>query len=157
MPAVSTDTIAVYEIGGISIPEFIKINHGNWVPFRDLEFSILQKLENARNIILDCGGGIIFDIDTNGKEVVSDRKISLLKKIGKIVRLDANSDFLVSKVKNDLNRPNLSDTEPYSEILKRRTIQYNMVADFAISTEGKDPDTIAKKIIEIYPALLEKN
>ena len=63
MSVVSTDMIAVYELGGVSIHELIKNNNGDWKLFRDLEFSILQKIENSQNIILDCGGGNIFGLD----------------------------------------------------------------------------------------------
>lgn len=68
MPVVSTDMIAVYEIGGMSIPEFIQKNEGDWRPFRNLEFEILTKLKTSQGIILDCGGGILFDLDTKGKK-----------------------------------------------------------------------------------------
>ncbi|WP_407658885.1 shikimate kinase, partial [Leptospira soteropolitanensis] len=38
-PVVSTDSIAVYETGGISIPSFVE--KFGWKQFRELEYSIL--------------------------------------------------------------------------------------------------------------------
>lgn len=156
IPVISTDMIAVYETGGLSIPEFIKMNNGNWRAFRDLEFRILEKIQNSRDILLDCGGGILFDLDEAGNEVPSERKISILKKLGKVIRLDANLHYLASKVKQDGNRPSLSSTEPYIDILKRRTIHYSKIADISVSIDGKDPESVARNIMEFFPDLRKK-
>jgi shikimate kinase len=95
MSVVSTDMIAVYELGGVSIHEFIKNNNGDWKLFRDLEYSILQKLENSQNIILDCGGGIIFDLDESGNEILSSRKVTLLKKIARKIKIAHNASLVL--------------------------------------------------------------
>lgn len=156
IPLVSTDMLAIYETGGISIPEFISQNNGNWKVFRDLEFTILNRLQSAKNLIIDCGGGIVFDLDDSGKEILSERKVSLLKKIGKVIRLDADISFLVRKVEGDSNRPTLSHTESYENILRRRTIDYNKVADISISVDMKNPEEIVRKIIMFFPDLQRK-
>lgn len=150
---VSTDMIAVYEMGGISISEFIKRNQGNWRLFRDLEFSILQKLENAQNIILDCGGGIIFDLDEKGEEILSTRKVSLLRKMARIVRLEGDLNYLAQKVVNDPTRPSLSSKESYLEILSRRSLLYKQAADYTISIDSKDIEEISRKVLTLMPGM----
>ncbi len=153
MSVISTDMIAVYELGGISISEYIKTNNGNWQLFRDLEFSILKKIENCKNIILDCGGGIIFDIDENGNEILSNRKVSILKTIGKIIQLDGDHTYLVNKVTNDPSRPSLSSKEPYSETLRRRSNFYRSIADYSTTIDMRDPDELTKRILSHFPIL----
>lgn len=153
IPVVSTDMIAVYETGGLSIPEFIQKNKGNWRAFRELEFRILEKIQNSTNLLVDCGGGILFDLDESGNEIPSDRKISILKRMGKVIRLDADLQYLASKVKQDSNRPSLSSTESYIDILRRRTVHYTKAADISISIEGKDPESVARNIMEFFPDL----
>lgn len=142
---ISTDMIAIYELGGMSIDEYIK--HNDWRSFRNLEFSILFKIKDCKNIILDCGGGIIFDIDQNGDEIISERKIDLLKKIGKIIWLDDDYDYLIDKVTNDDSRPQLNSKESYRETLERRSQCYRTIADECIMVNRKSTEKTIKKIL----------
>ena len=145
-PLLSTDSIASYELGGISIQEFIK-NH-SWEEFRNLEFTILQKLKNSKNIILDCGGGFIFDIH-EGKECLSQRKVNILKTKFTVFYITRNFEELIEK-KNNLNhRPSLDDKTHYSEILKRRFEHYKAVSDYTFNFEKKNVSLICKKINQI--------
>jgi len=144
-PVISTDAIAVYENGGVSIPSFVEKN--GWRNFRDLEYSILLKLANADGIILDCGGGIIFDLDEHGNEILSQKKLSILRKIGRIILLDRDFDELVEKVVGDKTRPDLSKSKEYSEILLRRLPHYQESAHFKIDTTDLRKEEIAEKIL----------
>lgn len=150
MSVISTDMIACYELGGKTIPQFIKECKGDWRPFRELEFQILQKLVSAQNIILDCGGGILFDINDSGNEILSTRKIDLLRKIGKIISLNQKISYLKEKVKEDSSRPNLSNTETYEQILQRRIPIYNSVADIQLHIDDMEPEDVAKWIYKDY-------
>lgn len=141
---ISTDMVAIYELGGISISEYIK--HNDWQSFRNLEYSILFKIKDCKNIILDCGGGIIFDIDQNGDEIRSEKKIDLLKKIGKIFWLDDDHNYLIDKVLNDSSRPQLNLKESYHETLARRSQCYEMIADERIIVNRKNMEKTIKKI-----------
>jgi len=144
LPAVSTDSIVVYETGGIPIPTFVEKK--GWKEFRDLEYSILLKLSNAEGIILDCGGGIIFDLDQNGNEILSERKLNILRKMGRIILLEKDFDELVSKVEGDQTRPNLSKTKEYADILKRRLPHYMEAAHFKVDTTDLRKEEISEKI-----------
>jgi shikimate kinase len=144
-PVVSTDSIVVYENGGIPIPSYVE-KHG-WAKFRDIEYSILQKLVNADGIILDCGGGMIFDLDTDGNEILSERKLTLLRKIGRIILLERDFKELVAKVDGDKTRPDLSQSKMYSEILERRLPHYAEAAHFKINASSLRKEEISEKIL----------
>lgn len=146
IPVVSTDSIAVYEAGGLPIPEFVE-KHG-WKAFRDLEYSILQKLTNADGIILDCGGGILFDLDTVGNEVVSQRKLELLRSIGRIVYLERGIEELVEKVKGDKTRPDLSKVTSYRQILEKRLPVYQEAAHFKLNLSKLSKEEAAERILD---------
>ncbi len=144
-PVVSTDMIAVYELGGISIADFIK-QGGTWNEFRDLEYKILQRLQNSKSIIVDCGGGILFDLDENGKEMESHRKIQLLKSFTKVIGLSHKTSYLIDKIKNDASRPSLSELESYEAILKRRLPYYEKFSDHYLDISEMEIEKVAKWI-----------
>ena len=145
---VSTDMIAVYEFGGMSISEKIEEWKGDWQKFRELEYSILLKLQTAKNCIVDTGGGILFELE-NGEEVLSQRKLEVLRSMGKIINLTRSIPYLLSKVENDSTRPNLSNTNTYEMILKRRLPIYKSVADHTLNIEGLSKEDAGEKLIQI--------
>lgn len=149
MPIVSTDMIAVYEAGGISISDQIKNENGKWNSFRKLELKILENLSKSKNIILDCGGGILFDVDRDGREFYSEKKVNTLKSFCTVFGLANNIDYLIEKVINDSARPELSAINSYREVLERRLPFYQTASDFYVSVEGLDPKDVAKKISEL--------
>lgn len=148
MPVISTDMIAVYEIGGISIPEFIQKNAGNWESFRDLEFRILEKLQNSNGIILDCGGGILFDLDTKGKEIPSPRKTNLLKSFCTVFGLSRSTEILVEKIQNDPTRPPLSALTSYKSILETRLPYYEAASDYYMQIDDLKVEEICDRILQ---------
>ena len=145
MPVVSTDMISVYETC-LSIPDQIEKANGKWNEFRELEYQILFKLKNSKNIILDCGGGILFDVDINGNEFYSEKKVSLLKSYTKVICLNQSLDYLIEKVINDQDRPELSKINSYREILVRRLPYYKQASDIFLEVEDIDVKEVAKKI-----------
>jgi shikimate kinase len=150
LPVISTDSVAAYELGGRSIANYVTEDcGGNWESFRNLEYQILDRLKNAQGIILDCGGGILFDIDSSGQEILSDRKASLLKEIGIIVFLDAEVDSLVEKVMDDPTRPSLSSEKSYRDILKRRLPIYKQISDIRIYMEDMKKSEAARRILDL--------
>lgn len=148
-PVLSTDSLASYELGGMSIPAFIQQCQGDWAEFRALEKRILKKLQSADGIILDCGGGILFDVDENGKEFASPEKLELLKKIGKVFCLEKPKSELIAKVLGDKTRPELSKTTAYEVILERRLPVYRQSSDFLIQADKLTKEEIAEKILSL--------
>lgn len=150
MSVISTDMVACYELGGKTIPDFIQECKGDWRAFRDLEYQILKKLISANNIIVDCGGGIIFDLDEKGKEILSIRKVEILRKLGKIIALNQKISYLKEKVKEDSSRPILSNNESYEQILQRRIPLYNSIADVQLYIGDMETEEVAKWIYKDY-------
>lgn len=148
-PVLSTDSLAVYELGGMSIPAFIEKSNGIWADFRTLEKRILQKLTKAQNIILDCGGGILFDIDSSGKEAFSVEKMELLRALGKVIYLEKDISDLVEKVQGDKTRPDLSKTIAYRTILENRLPNYRKAAHFSISMDKLSKEEAASQILSL--------
>jgi shikimate kinase len=146
---VITDMIAVYEYGGTSIPQVIEKSMGDWKGFRTTEKAILEKLATSHNIILDCGGGIIFDIDDNGKEIFSKEKSQLIKSMSTVVLLLQDKNYLVEKIANDASRPSLSSVQSYSTVFDIRLPYYKQVADHILRIDGMKPADVATKIIDV--------
>ncbi|PJZ70667.1 shikimate kinase [Leptospira perolatii] len=147
-PVLSTDMIAVYENGGIAIPDFIKKSSGDWRPFRELEFRILERIQNSDGIILDCGGGILFDLDSSGREIPSERKIQLLRKISIVFSLSRPIDFLIEKVQNDPTRPSLSNEISYRNLLESRLPHYRASSDVQLNLGDRKTEDICDEILK---------
>ncbi len=147
-PVVSTDSIIVYEAGGMPIPKYV--DSFGWKKFRELEYAILKKLENSNGIILDCGGGVIFDLDENENEILSQRKLDILRKMGSIVLLERDFKELVEKVAGDSTRPDLAKNKMYEDILKRRLPYYQQSANIKINASNLKKEEIAQQILQKF-------
>ena len=132
----STDLLIQYDNEGKSIPEIIQAHNGDWKKFRDMEYQTVQKVCALDDNIIDCGGGIIVDLDEHGEEIYSARKIDLLKASGTIVWLKGDIARLAAKVKGDAKRPSLSETKSTEEMMQRRLPFYEKAADIVIDIEN---------------------
>lgn len=145
-PLLSTDVLISYDNGGASIAE---IAGRGWHEFRDLEFSVVQKATAVRDAIIDCGGGVIVDLDEEGREVFSDRKVSLLRATGPVVWLDGDLDRLAEKASIPTpNRPPLSDIASTLDLMRARLPFYERAADIRIDIEGKSRKQLAREVCE---------
>lgn len=142
----STDLMIEYENGGKSIAEIIAQSNNDWRAFRDQEYAVVQKVTQLDGAIIDCGGGVIVDLDENGNEVFSDRKVEALRKTGKIVWLKGDIARLAAKTQADKTRPNLDETRSAEEVMRRRLPFYKKAADIVVDIEGKTRSQLAKKI-----------
>ncbi len=134
---ISTDERIEDKVGPIK--EFVK-THG-WQAFRSIEQQIIKEIK-AENAIIDCGGGVI----------ESSENIKILKHLGIIFWLKARVAQLQQRIKNNLNRPALSDGKSYWEevpdILTRREPMYRTAADHIVNTQKKSVETLAAEIIQ---------
>ena len=147
-PVLSSDTLIEYENGGQTIAEIVAAHGGDWRAFRDLEFAVVEKIARMDNVIVDCGGGVIVDLDKNGHEVFSARKIKALKRNGVVVWLRGDIARLVDKVKNKSERPTLDQTRSTQEIMERRQPFYEKAADLVIDIDGKKRQELAQTIFD---------
>jgi len=146
----STDTLIEYENAAKTIAQIIADNKGNWRAFRDMEYAVVKKIAAMDGVIVDCGGGVIVDLDKNGNEVFSKRKVEALKKSGTIVWLKGDIKRLVEKVKNKAERPTLDLTRSTEETMRRRLPFYEKAADIIIDIEGKKRPELAEMIVEFF-------
>ncbi|MET0104534.1 MAG: shikimate kinase [Sedimenticola sp.] len=145
-PVLSTDLLIEYENGGRTIPEIIADSSGDWRSFREMEFEVVRKISRLDNTIIDCGGGIVVDLDENGDEIFSERKIELLRQNGTIVWLKGDIARLAAKVQGDPNRPALDAVRSAEELMHRRLPFYEQAADLIMDLETKKRKKIAKMI-----------
>jgi len=144
----SSDTMIEYENGGKTIAEIIAANGGDWCAFRDMEYEVVRKIAAMDGVIVDCGGGIIVDLDAERNEVFSTRKVEALKKSGTIVWLKGDIKRLVEKVKNKAERPTLDETRSAEELMHLRMPFYEKAADVIIEIDGKKRPELAEAIVK---------
>jgi len=112
--------------------------------FRTLEKKVLKTIvENIKEkrIILACGGGTPLDPENQ----------VLLRRLGKIIFLDAKEDILLPRIlKHGIPAffPYPDDPKKsLSELLEKRRPVYKTIADQIISFTSESPGELAKKII----------
>jgi len=139
------DDLIVYEAGK-SIPDVVA--ERGWGYFRDLEYEVCVKAGRAFDgwTLIDAGGGVVTDLDENGEEIYSERKVAALKQNGGlIVFLDREVDYLCARIEGDANRPDLSASKSFREIMARRLPWYRRAADLVIDGGGSEENPAVKK------------
>jgi len=141
MSVFGTDACVV-EKAGISIPEIVK-KYG-WEKFRDMESEVAGEAASQDNCIIDTGGGI----------VLLPQNIQRLKQNGIIIWLQAEVKKMAERIKDDRNRPPLTEQssliEEIEAVMKERTPKYQSSADYTIDTSNISVDEAAERVIEIY-------
>ena len=142
----SLDALIRYESKAASIPEIVE--ERGWAGFRDLEFEVVEKVSAFQSgALIDCGGGVVVDLDEEGKEVFSDRKVSALKRHSLVVYLERDPEYLLSRIQDDANRPDLSASESFLEIMERRSPWYEQTADLILDCNDQDKGVLAEEIL----------
>ena len=109
--------------------------------FRELEKNVISELSEEENLIIALGGGA-FEDETNREN---------LSKNGVVFYLKSSVDRLLSRIKDDKNRPLLQCDNPrgkLEELLEKREPNY-LKADYIIDTDTLELKEIAEKIISI--------
>lgn len=148
-PVLSTDVLIQYDNKGRSIPAIVEENAGDWRAFRELEYEVIRKVAKMDGHIIDCGGGVIVDLDKEGNEIYSKRKMNLLKAGGKVIWLRGDIHRLAAKVKDDQERPSLDAVRSAEELMQRRLPFYQKAADIVIDIEGKKRKALAREIFDL--------
>ena len=142
----SLDDLIRYEAEGRSIPEIVEAE--GWAGFREREYSVVHKLSAFdRGALIDCGGGVVVDIDDSGEEIYSERKVELLRENGLVVYLRRDSRYLYERISGDPNRPLLSGKKSFREIMKLRHPWYREAADFEVDCADLTKDEISNLIL----------
>lgn len=150
---VSTDALIQYDNDGITIAELAN-GPGGWHTFRDREFEVVRKAVRMRDAIIDCGGGVVVDLDADGREIFSERKVSLLRSTGVVVWLDGDVERLALKTAvPTTDRPVLSEVESTIDLMTQRLPFYEKAANVRIDIEDKTRKEIAREICQAIPEL----
>jgi len=147
----SLDDLIVYEAQGSSIPKIVEDR--GWPGFRDLEHEVVCKAASLPEwALIDAGGGVLVDLDLDGNEVYSERKASALRRSGLLVYIKRDVEYLIGRVEGDANRPDLSATNSFRDIMQRREPLYMQAADLVIDvSESKQKKSeIAQEILSWY-------
>jgi len=110
--------------------------------FRDLETEYLKRLTKQTNNVISTGGGI----------VLKEENRALLKKIGTVVFLHADSAQIIENLKDDSKRPLLKGDNPEEKIIQlldERESTYLNSANIIIQTTGKSIEHVVEEIISL--------
>jgi len=144
-PVMSTDLLVEYGLG-MTIPELIAQHDGDWRVFRDAEFGVVKQLGALDGLIIDCGGGVIVDVDDAGTEIYSSRKIDLLRSRGPVVWLQGDIARLAAKTATDPTRPSLHAQKSAEQVMRSRLPFYEEAADFALFVDRGRRQEVARDI-----------
>ena len=134
------------EAGGVNSVTQI-VNQGGWRAWRDLEYDVLERaLQGPPPALVDCGGGIVVDLDAEDREVLSERKVALLRNHCRVVYLRCDPDLLWSRIAGDPGRPALSADESFQALMARREPWYQAAADRVIEADAASPEELAQQI-----------
>lgn len=145
----SLDALIRYEAAGAKIPDIVA--REGWAGFRARELAVVEKVAAiAGGALVDCGGGVVVELDRDGRERYSARKIDALKRHGRIVYLHRSLDYLEQRAEDDGNRPALSGAESFRQIMKRREPWYRRAADHVIECGERSKSAIARDILDWF-------
>jgi shikimate kinase len=109
--------------------------------FRDEEHRCLLELQEAQQLVLATGGGI----------VMQSRNHPLLQQLGPIVWLTATEEVIWERVSRNSSRPLLHSNDPRATVrnlIKQRYPLYDLLADITVETTGLTHHQVADCIIE---------
>ena len=152
----SLDDIIV-ESAGMSIPRMVE-NFG-WAHFREVEFEVCKRVAQLCDrgwCLIDAGGGVVVDLDEQGDETYSQRKVDTLKRngLGKIVYLRRDVEYLVTRTSGDRNRPSLSQVRSFEQVMCARSPWYERAADYVVDATGGSIEKEVKNKQEIKREVL---
>lgn len=117
--------------------------HG-WDSFREEECILVEELAEMDNIIIDTGGGVVERVEN----------LKMLKRNGFIVWLHAEPEYITRYIKNDPNRPPLTQkketSEEVEEVLARRIPLYEQAADYIVRTDQHTLEESGALIYDIW-------
>ena len=137
METIDMDQV-ITEEEGMSIPHIFE-QYGE-AYFRNLETSLLKRLQMKKHVVISCGGGTVLRAE-NVKE---------MKKNGRVVLLTAAPATIYERVKNSDERPILhgnKNIEYISLLMEERAEKYELAADVIVETDHKTVAEICEEII----------
>ena len=90
-------------------------------------------------------------ISLGGGTPIREENREIIKKLGKVIYLQASGDTIYQRVKHDTSRPLLQCENPKEKIealLAERNPIYESVADIIIHVDGKEMKDVVQEIVE---------
>lgn len=145
----SVDALIRYEANGATVPEIV--DERGWSGFRQLEYEVIEKVTQIdQGLLLDCGGGIVVDVDDDGEEIYSERKVERLRSNGYVIYLSRDHEYLAGRIAGDKNRPELSATSSFLEIMARREPWYRKAAHDVLECGEMSKVEIAYEVLKRF-------
>jgi shikimate kinase len=145
----SLDALVRYEASGATISQIV--TRDGWPGFRARELAVVEKVaEIAGGALVDTGGGVVVELDRDGKERYSARKMDALRRHGRVVYLHRSTDYLAERIEEDTNRPTLSTDQTFRQIMKRRDPWYRRAAHQVIECGKRSKNTLADEVLEWF-------
>jgi len=137
---IRTDDLIV-ESARKSIPEIFE--QDGEPRFRELEIEVVKKISDKKDVVIDCGGGV----------VLNELNIDNLKKNSRIILLAAPPQVILERTSKDGGERPLLNTrdrlERIRQLLFSRECLYKRSADFEIDTSNLSVDQVVDKILEL--------
>ena len=110
--------------------------------FREMETACLKELIRKRSVgVISVGGGT----------PLREENRQLMKRLGRVVYLQADPDTIFERIRNDHSRPLLQTEDPrkrIEEMVKQREPAYLEAADQVIRVDGRRIEEIAEEILK---------
>jgi shikimate kinase len=129
----------IVEREGMSISDIFSVKGESY--FRNIETELLMEIQMDENKVVSCGGGA----------VLRTENVETMKKVGKVVLLNARPETVLERIKEDDTRPLLRGNKNIDFIrnmMEQRQPRYEATADITIQTDGKTADVICKEILK---------
>ena len=143
MEVVEMDQI-IAEREGMSISDIFETYGEEY--FRNLETELLIEMQSKTNVVISCGGGV----------PMRERNVVEMKKNGRVVLLTAKPETILSRVKDNHDRPLLEgnkNVDFIADLMEKRREKYQAAADIVIETDGKDKLEICEELVQRIRAL----
>ena len=109
--------------------------------FRCLETGLLEELQDQKDTVVSCGGGV----------PMRQCNVDAMRRSGVVVYLSAEPETVYMRVKNNHDRPLLEGNmtvEYISGLLEKRLPAYLAAADVTVKTDGREVEEICLEILE---------
>ena len=136
--------LEIEKLTGCSIADLFKNKGEDY--FRQLESEIIERILRQSYQVVATGGGIV--------TLNKSRRILNVSRLrgSKVIWLQASTDVIWQRVKNNTKRPLLNTPDPMAKInhlLSKRNEFYQFAADYEIDTSELTIGEITEKIIKL--------
>lgn len=111
--------------------------------FRKREKAVIEELTAHTGIVLATGGGAVLHPDN--RRCLSSR--------GLVIYLFCSPEQQFLRTQKDKNRPLLQTDDPQERLrtlMSQRDPLYRQVADYVVSTEGRNTGAVTKEIVRLF-------